>query len=152
GDDDVRELEGCRCRGYALRLMRVDEIRPAGRDIAKRASPRADAAEDHHRRVLLLPALADIRAGRLLAHRVERKLAHQPARRLVFGRTRRLDPQPVRLAPDRAVATMRLFGMAQTHRCVGSPVFVMPGLDPGIHGNRARPLSWIRGWPGRARP
>src|SRR5439155_17245412 len=102
-----------RCRGDVLRFVGVETIGPACRDITEGAGSRADSAEDHHGRMLLLPALADIRASRLFAYRVERKLAHQPARRLVLGRAGRLDPQPVRLARDRTVRTMRLFGMAQ---------------------------------------
>ena len=49
--------------------------RQAGRDIAKGAGARADAAHDHHRRVPLLPAFADIGAAGFLADRVETVLA-----------------------------------------------------------------------------
>ena len=57
--------------------MRIEQIGPAGRDVAEGAGAGADGAQDHHRRVLLLPALADIGAGRLLADGVELELAHQ---------------------------------------------------------------------------
>ena len=76
------------------RLVRVEPVGPAGRDVAEGAGAGADRAQDHHRRVLLLPALADIGAGRLLAHGVELELAHQLARLVIFRRVRRLDADP----------------------------------------------------------
>ena len=57
--------------GDALRLAGVERPRQSGRDVAERAGARADRAHDHHRRVALLPALADVRAARLLAHRMQ---------------------------------------------------------------------------------
>ena len=63
-----------------LRLERIDRARHAGLHVAEGAGARAGVAEDHHRRVLLGPALADVRAGRFLADRREVELAHQPAR------------------------------------------------------------------------
>ena len=60
-----------------LGLERIDRARHAGLDVAEGAGAGAGVAEDHHRRVLLGPALADIRAGRLLAHRGEVEPAHQ---------------------------------------------------------------------------
>ncbi len=95
------------------RLMRVEPVGPAGRDIAEGAGAGAHRPQDHHRRVLLLPALADIGAGRLFAHRVEVELAHQPARRVVLGRPRRLDPNPRRLPRARIVRPRRLLRVAQ---------------------------------------
>ena len=47
------------------------------RDGAVGAVPRADVAEDHEGRGAVLPALADVRAVRFLADRVEVELAHQ---------------------------------------------------------------------------
>ena len=46
----------------------------------RRRKPGAGVAEDHHGRVPLAPALADIRAGRLLAHGVEAVRAQDRAR------------------------------------------------------------------------
>jgi hypothetical protein len=91
GDDDMREPERGDRLGDTPRLVWVEKIGPAGRDIAEGTRAGADAAEYHDRCMLLLPTLADIRAARLFAHCVERQLAHQPACRLVFGRARRLD-------------------------------------------------------------
>src|SRR5437763_15278452 len=84
-------------------LVRVELVGPAGRDIAEGAGASAGGAQDHHRRVLVLPALADIRTGRLFADCVELEIAHQPARRLVFRRVRSLDPGPARLPRARLV-------------------------------------------------
>jgi hypothetical protein len=84
--------------GDALRLAGVERAGHAGADVAEGAGPRARVAEDHHRRVLLGPALADVRAGRFLAHSREVEFAHQPARCVIAFADRRLDPDPVGLA------------------------------------------------------
>ncbi len=88
-----------------LGLERIDLARHAGLDVAESAGPRADVAEDHHRRVLLGPALADIGAGGLFAHGVEPEPAHQLAGFVVALADRGLDPDPVGLA--RALALRR---------------------------------------------
>ncbi len=83
---------------------------PAGGDVAEGAGAGADRAQDHHRGVLLLPAFADIGAGRLLAHGVELEPAHELARLVIGRRLRRLDAQPGGLAPakdGRAYAPFR---------------------------------------------
>ena len=96
------EPELGRRRRDMLGLERIDRARHAGLDVAEGAGPRAGVAEDHHRRVLLGPAFADVRAGRFLAHGGEIELAHQPARRVIAFADRRLDPDPVGLALLRA--------------------------------------------------
>ena len=63
--------------GDARRLADVVLGRPAVGDGAVGAVPRADVAEDHEGGGAVLPALADVRAVRLLADRVEVELAHQ---------------------------------------------------------------------------
>jgi hypothetical protein len=78
GDDDMLEAELGRRGRDMLGLERIDRARHAGLDVAEGAGPGAGVAEDHHRRVLLGPAFADVRAGRFLAHRREVELAHQP--------------------------------------------------------------------------
>src|SRR6185369_4982228 len=75
-----------------------DRARHARLDVAEGAGAGAGVAQDHHRGVLLGPALADVRAGRLLTHSVEVEAAHH---RPGLGETdagRSLDPDPVRLA------------------------------------------------------
>ena len=98
GDDDMLEAQLGRRGRDMLGLERIDRARHAGLDVAEGAGAGAGVAEDHHRRVLLGPALADVRAGRFLAHRGEVELAHQPPRRVIAFADRRLDPDPVGLA------------------------------------------------------
>ena len=114
GDDDVRRARACRrprrhCAGSCGSSA-------PGMPVAtlQKAQARVQiVAQDHHRRVLLLPALADVRAGRLLADRVQACSSRISARGLVIlRRARRLDPDPVRLALDRIVRPVRLLGMA----------------------------------------
>jgi hypothetical protein len=112
GDDDVIEAELGTGLGDVLRLVGVELVGPAGGDVAERAGAGANRAQDHHRGMALRPALPDVRAGRLLAHRVELERAHQLARLAVFRRGRRLDPDPRRLALDRVVRAVCLLRMA----------------------------------------
>src|SRR5690606_25912528 len=98
GDHDVLQAH-LTCRdGDVLRLHRIDHARHARLDVAERAGAGAHVAQDHHRRVLLGPALADIRTGRFLAHRVEIEFAHQLTRLVIALADGRLDPDPVGLA------------------------------------------------------
>ena len=87
-----------RRRRDMLGLERIHRPRHARLDVAEGAGPRAGVAEDHHRRVLLGPALADVRAGRFLANSSETEVAHQPARRVIAFADWRLDADPVGLA------------------------------------------------------
>src|SRR5215510_2928094 len=93
-------------------LMGIERAGLAGGDVAEGAGARADVAHDHEGGVLVLPAFADVGAGRLLAHRDETVLAHQPPGLGVFRRIGRTHPDPIRLAPDRIVRPVRLLGMA----------------------------------------
>ncbi len=71
-EDDVLQLEPRDGPGHVLRLAAVDgAARVAGGDGAEAAAARADVAEEHDGRRPLGPALADVRAARLLAHGVE---------------------------------------------------------------------------------
>ncbi len=75
GDDDVRKAQlGDRLR-HVLGLGRIERLRQPRRHVAEGAGARAGVAHDHHGGVALLPALADVGAGRLLAHRDEAVLA-----------------------------------------------------------------------------
>src|SRR5205823_5110738 len=116
GHDNVVEAKRGDRFADALRLVRVELIGAAGRDIAEGAGAGANRAQNHHRRVLFLPALADIRAGRLFADCVELQLAHQAAGCLVFRRGRRLDAYPGRLPRARLVRPRRLLRMPQRLR------------------------------------
>ena len=98
GHHDMLQPQLGRGGGDMLWLERIDRARHAGLHVAEGAGPRARVAQDHHRGVLLGPAFADVRAGRLLAHRGKVELAHQPPRRVIAFADRRLDPDPVGLA------------------------------------------------------
>ena len=79
-DDHMPQAEVADGFGQIVRLVRVEQVRSAGCDIAKRAFTRADAAQDHHRGVTLRPAFTDIGTRRLFAHGIELKTTHQFAR------------------------------------------------------------------------
>src|SRR5438132_8038073 len=96
------------------RLLRIGRKRPPVRDVAERAAPRADVAEDHEGRGALAEALGDVRAGRLFADRVQllaakdvldfveagirARGAHADPRRLGQRRAARHDANRLRLA------------------------------------------------------
>src|SRR5260370_29644992 len=109
---DMAEAELADRFGDVGGLVRIERARLAGGDIAEGAGPRAGIAHDHESRVLLLPALADVGAGRLLAHRRQPELAHQALGLGIFRRGGRTHPDPIRLAPNRTVPPLRLFGGA----------------------------------------
>ena len=97
---------------HILGLVRIERQWQAGAHIAEGAGARADLAHDHEGGVLLLPALADIGAPGLLAHRHQPVLARDAARVRIAARARRLDADPVRLAQYRRVGPRRLLGVA----------------------------------------
>ncbi len=111
--DDMGEAEGRDSLGDARRLAGVERVRQAGAHIAEGAGAGAGFAHDHEGRVALLPALADVGAVRLLADGRELEFAHEPAGLGIEGRAGGLDADPGRLARDRLVGPMRLFGMAR---------------------------------------
>jgi hypothetical protein len=89
GDDGVLQPHQRDGFGHAARLIVIDRQRRALLHRAEAAPPRADVAQDHERRGAMIPALADVRAGRALADRVQFQirdqafqlpviLAHQP--------------------------------------------------------------------------
>ena len=97
GDDDVIEIEGADRAGDALGLRAIRRGGPSVRDRAVRAGARADVAENHEGRRAVIPALADVRALRFLADRVQLEAAHQPLQPQIARRSRRADLQPLRL-------------------------------------------------------
>ena len=78
--------------GQMRRLVRVEPAGQAGLDVAEGAGAGAGVAQDHHRRVLLRPALADVRAGRLLADRVQLLVRASAGGSRGIRRDRGLDP------------------------------------------------------------
>ena len=97
GDDDVVQPEAGDRLGHAFRFGRIERARQAGAHVAEGARARARVAHDRECRVALLPALADVRAARLLAHRMKPVLADDGARLGISGRARRPDADPLRL-------------------------------------------------------
>ena len=81
-----------------LGLEGINRARHSRLYVAEGAGPGAGVAEDHHRRVLLGPALADVRAGRFLAYRRKAQRAHQLARLVIALADGRFDPDPVGFA------------------------------------------------------
>ena len=71
GDDGVAQAHLLDLGRDPHRLQRVVPGRLAGLHVAEAAAAGADVAEDHEGRGAALPALADVRAVRLLADRVE---------------------------------------------------------------------------------
>ena len=98
GDHHVGEPQCSNGLRKVPRLLGIGRLGPAVGDVAERAAPRAEVAEDHERRRALAEALADVRAGRLFADGVELRLA-QDLLDLVEPRARagRLDADPVGL-------------------------------------------------------
>ena len=109
GDDDMGEPELGGRLGDMLRLMRIERAGQPGLDVAERAGAGAGVAHDHEGGVLLVPAFADIRAARLLAHRGEAVFAYDVAGVGIAARDRRADPDPVRLGRRQRVRPVRLF-------------------------------------------
>ena len=67
----VLEAHGLHRLGDSPRLIEVELGRLAMRDRAVRARARADVAENHERRRAVVPAFADVRAMRVLAHGIQ---------------------------------------------------------------------------------
>jgi hypothetical protein len=84
--------------GDAGGLERVVPRRLAGLHVAEAAAARARVAEDHERRRAALPAVADVRAGGLLADRVEVLLLDAALQLEVALAARCGDLEPRRLA------------------------------------------------------
>ena len=97
GDDDVGKPELRRRFADMRGLVRVERAGQTGLDIAEGAGARAGVAHDHEGGVLLLPALADVRAAGLLADGVQAVGAHDSVGVGVTLRHRRLDADPVGL-------------------------------------------------------
>jgi hypothetical protein len=58
-------------------LLAIEFVRASMRHCAVGAGARADVAEDHEGGSPVMPALTDVRAASLLAHRVELEFLHQ---------------------------------------------------------------------------
>ena len=84
--------------GHPLGLARIGGLGVAGVDQAEPAGPGAALAVDHERGGAVAPALGDVGAARLLAHRDELEVAHGPLDLEVLGPEVGLGPHPLGLA------------------------------------------------------
>src|ERR1700738_1753913 len=111
--------------GAPLGLEPIDlALRRAGLDVAEVAAPRAGVAEDHDRRRAGAPALADVRAHRLLADGVEVEAAHLVPHVLVRLAGRQANLEPLGLP-------LRRLGRDQIDGGHGAPgSFVIPAPAP----------------------
>ena len=133
GDDDMAEPEPHDRVRDPRRLIAIERPRLAGADMAKAAGAGAGIAHDHHGGVADRPAFADIRAGGLLAHRVQAVFGQQRAGLVIDRMGRRLDPDPGGFARDRVVRPVGFLGVARAGR--GNRA-TPPMIDQNAHGSR----------------
>ena len=95
GDDDVVQTEVFDHQRNVARFFGIEGQRLAFVDGAEPTAARAGVAENQERRRLVAPALADVRAARLLANRVQVFLAHEALEAQVVGISRRFDFDPI---------------------------------------------------------
>ena len=79
GNDCVAQAHVCHGAGKPERFGCVERAGPAGLHVAVRARPRARVPQDHERGGAALPAIADVRAGRLFAHGVQFGVPETPS-------------------------------------------------------------------------
>ena len=113
GDHHVAQTEPGDGVGDAGGFVGLQRAGLAGAHVAEAAGAGAGVAHDHHGGVALRPALADIRAGGLLANRHQAVVAHQRAGLVIDRVVRRLDPDPGGFALDRILRPMGLFRMSE---------------------------------------
>ena len=141
GDDDVIEAELGHSLRHVLGLRGVERAGQPGLDVAEGAGARAGVAHDHHGGVAPGPALGDVGAAGLLAHRMEAVLAQDGPRLRELRRGRRQPhPDPVGLPQHRRVGLVRLLGVARARV-----------VEDGDHGAPGGPpmAAASRRWPAR---
>src|SRR5439155_4833909 len=123
----------------AQRLERVVEGRLARLHVAEPAAASAGVAEDHERGGAGVPALADVRAGGLLADRVERVALDLLLQLEIARRPRHLHLEPRRLAlaerPDLAyledAGAVRIRSRSRAHAGIDSTAVSEPSRRAG---------------------
>ena len=128
GEDHVVEPHLPDRFGDAARLVLVGGIGLGRLDVAEPASAGALLAEDQEGGLPVLPALVDVRAPGLLAHRVEVEAPHDPLEVAVVRPERGLDLQPVRspgVSRDRRLRASDRVGHVGIHERLG-PVCPLP--------------------------
>src|SRR4051812_19696244 len=134
----------------AGRLERVVPRRLAGLDVAEAAPARARVAEDHERRRPAVPAVADVRAGRLLADGVEVLVADEPVELAVARAARRagLEPRGLAVAQRQDVGPEDLQDVHPARVGPGAGLVLARGRGVGAHA-----FGIYRGYnPSHARP
>ena len=101
GDGGVAQLHLLHGLGDTARLVSVERLGLAGVDLAEVAASCALVTTDEEGRLAVLPALEDVGAAGLLAHRVEPLALHEVLQLGVGGAHRGPGLDPFRLALDR---------------------------------------------------
>ncbi len=94
--------------GDAARLVAVQRLRLAGVDLAEVTPPGALVATDQEGGLAVLPALEDVRAAGLLAHRVQLLGLHERLQRLVLRAHLGARLDPLGFALDRGLRVAHL--------------------------------------------
>ena len=137
GDDREPQAHAADGVGDPARLVGVVALGLARVDLAERAGPGAVVPADQEGGLPGLPALVDVGAAGLLAHRVQLLVADQALELAVVRALGRLDLQPGRLAGEGGVGRRRRRGAGQ------HPQGADPGRDHGLRHGRS---------PGRSPP
>src|SRR3989449_6781435 len=132
-DHDVLETELADGASHALGLLAVLPRRSPVRDRTVAAVPRAHVAQDHEGGGRVLPALADIRTVRFLAHGMQVGVAHEPLEPEVIRPAGRAHLQPRRLA-------LAPFDAGKVHLCVQNRIIM-----PRPPGHRSRDATKVAG-------
>src|SRR3569832_296047 len=126
GDHHVYEIHRGDGACEIARLLRIECMRPAVRDVAERTAPRADVAHDHEGRRAVTEALAEIGTRGLFALRVQTVLAQHRFQARDLGRCRRLCAYAIgfterlyrRLHFDRYARDLRGAALTRLVRCI----------------------------------
>ena len=151
GDDDVSRAPARRPpRATFSGSAGSSALRQPGRHVAEGAGARAGVAHDHHGGVALRPALADVGAGRLLAHRDEPVLAQDRAAsrrtaREAAGTRTRIQSGLAQHRRIRPVAPSRDAAAARLSRIVTMTLFYAPVTPAQPRAARLRDAARIPG-------
>ena len=126
-DHDVVQTHLLHGQTDLARFFRVQRLGQARLDVAEGAGPRAGVAHDHQGGVLLAPALADVRAGRLFTDRHQALGADDVLGGVVLARAGRLHAQPVGFLQNHRLRTILLLRVTE----LGG--LALQGVDQGDH-------------------
>src|SRR5262249_22079750 len=105
GELELKLLDGL---GDAASLIEIDRLRTSLGHSAEAAATGAEIPQQHERRGVMVPALADVGAVRGFANRVQVKLARQRLKIVIVLADRRARLQPTRLGSGLARANVDL--------------------------------------------